>query len=109
MPSASVLEQKKQIVASVADRISNSCAGVIVDYKGISVADDTALRKELREAGVEYTVVKNTLLKLAINGTSLESMGEVLDGTTALHEIRCVINENNPCPLTVNRDLTYKY
>ena len=39
MPSASVLEQKKQIVASVADRISNSCAGVIVDYKGISVAD----------------------------------------------------------------------
>ena len=84
MPSASVLEQKKQIVASVADRINNSCAGVIVDYKGISVADDTALRKELREAGVEYTVVKNTLLKLAINGTSLESMGEVLDGTTAL-------------------------
>ena len=84
MPSASVLEQKKQIVASVADRISNSCAGVIVDYKGISVADDTALRKELREAGVEYTVVKNTLLKLAINGTSLESMSEVLDGTTAL-------------------------
>ena len=83
MPSASVLEQKKQIVASVADRISNSCAGVIVDYKGISVADDTALRKELREAGVEYTVVKNTLLKLAINGTSLESMSEVLDGTTA--------------------------
>lgn len=84
MPSASVLEQKKQIVASVADRISNSCAGVIVDYKGISVADDTALRKELREAGVEYTVVKNTLLKLAINGTSLESMSDVLDGTTAL-------------------------
>ena len=79
MPSASVLEQKKQIVASVADRINNSCAGVIVDYKGISVADDTALRKELREAGVEYTVVKNTLLKLAIKGTSLESMGEVLD------------------------------
>ena len=84
MPSASVLEQKKQIVAAVADRISNSCAGVIVDYKGISVADDTALRKELREAGVEYTVVKNTLLKLAISGTSLESMSEVLDGTTAL-------------------------
>ena len=57
MPSASVLEQKKQIVASVADRINNSCAGVIVDYKGISVADDTALRKELREAGVEYTAL----------------------------------------------------
>lgn len=84
MPSASVLEQKKQIVASVSDRINNSVAGVIVDYKGISVADDTALRKELREAGVEYTVVKNTLIKLAIKGTALESMSDVLDGTSAL-------------------------
>ena len=84
MPSASVLEQKKQIVADVAERISASCAGVIVDYKGISVADDTALRKELREAGVEYTVVKNTLIKLAIQGTALEGMSEVLDGTSAI-------------------------
>lgn len=84
MPSASVLEQKKQIVADVAERISNSCAGVIVDYKGISVADDTALRRELREAGVEYTVVKNTLIKLAIKGTALESMSDVLDGTSAI-------------------------
>ena len=84
MPSASVLEQKKQIVADVAERISNSCAGVIVDYKGISVVDDTALRKELREAGVEYTVVKNTLIKLAIKGTSLEGMSDVLDGTSAI-------------------------
>ena len=84
MPSANVLEQKKQIVASVADRINNSVAGVIVDYKGISVADDTALRKELREAGVEYTVVKNTLIKLAIKGTALEGMSDVLDGTSAI-------------------------
>ena len=45
------------------------------DYNGITVANDTALRKELREAGVEYTVVKNTLLKLAIKDTELESMG----------------------------------
>jgi len=84
MPSASVLEQKKQIVAAVADRINNSCAGVIVDYKGISVADDTALRKELREAGVEYSVVKNTLIKLAIAGTPLEGMSEALEGTSAI-------------------------
>ena len=84
MPSASVLEQKKQIVADVAERISNSCAGVIVDYKGISVADDTALRKELREAGVEYTVVKNTLLKLAIANTELNGLDAVLEGTTAI-------------------------
>jgi large subunit ribosomal protein L10 len=84
MPSASVLEQKKQIVAQVADRISKSIAGVVVEYKGITVADDTAMRKELREAGVEYTVVKNTLLGLAIKDTSLESMSGVLEGTTAI-------------------------
>ena len=84
MPSASVLEQKKQIVASVADRISNSCAGVIVDYKGISVADDTALRKELREAGVEYTVVKNTILGRAVEDAGLAGLEDVLEGTTAI-------------------------
>ena len=84
MPSASVLEQKKQVVAQVADRISKSVAGVIVEYKGITVADDTAMRKELREAGVEYTVVKNTLLGLAIKDTNLECMTSVLEGTTAI-------------------------
>lgn len=84
MPSAAVLEQKKQIVAKLSQSISESCTGVIVDYKGISVADDTKLRKELREAGVEYTVCKNTLLKLAIKGTDLEPISDVLEGTTAI-------------------------
>ena len=84
MPSASVLEQKKQVVAQLSERLSASIAGVVVEYKGITVTDDTALRKELREAGVEYTVVKNTLLGLAIKGTSLESMSDVLEGTTAI-------------------------
>lgn len=84
MPSASVLEQKKQIVAQLSDRISNSVAGVVVEFKGITVADDTAMRKELREAGVEYTVIKNTLLGLAVKGTDLEGMTSVLEGTTAI-------------------------
>ena len=84
MPSASVLEQKKQVVAQLSERLEKSIAGVVVEYKGITVADDTAMRKELREAGVEYTVVKNTLLGLAIKGTSLESMSDVLEGTTAI-------------------------
>ena len=65
MPSEKVLEVKKQQVAALKERIQNSCAGVIVNYEGISVADDTKLRKELREAGVEYTVIKNTLILLA--------------------------------------------
>ncbi len=84
MPSAIVLEQKKQVVAELTERLNNSIAGVIVDYKGINVADDTALRKELREAGVEYTVVKNTLLRLAIGATELNGLDAVLEGTTAI-------------------------
>ena len=62
MPSAKVLEQKKQIVAELTEQLQNSVAGVVVDYKGINVADDTKLRKELREAGVKYTVVINNSL-----------------------------------------------
>lgn len=84
MPNAVVLEQKKAVVASVAEKIQNSVAGVVVDYKGITVSDDTALRKELREAGVDYFVVKNTLLGRAVEGTDLEGMKEALNGTTAI-------------------------
>ena len=84
MPNAIVLEQKQQIVKELNEAIANSVAGVIVDYKGILVADDTVLRKELREAGIDYRVVKNTLLGRAIEGTKLESIKGVLEGTTAI-------------------------
>ena len=84
MPSEKVLELKKQQVAALKERLDASIAGVVVDYKGISVEDDTKLRKELREAGVEYTVVKNTILGRAIDGTSLADMGSALEGTTAI-------------------------
>lgn len=84
MPNAIVLEQKQQIVKELAEAISGSVAGVIVDYKGINVADDTVLRKELREAGIDYRVVKNTLLGRAIEGTELEGIKSVLEGTTAI-------------------------
>ena len=69
MASASILEAKKQQVAAISERLNGAVAGVIVDYKGTSVADDTALRAELRKAGVDYSVVKNTLLNIAIKGT----------------------------------------
>ena len=84
MPSAKVLEQKKQMVADLVDCLNNSVAGVVVDYKGITVADDTKLRKELREAGVKYTVVKNTLLGLAAKSAGLDDITNVLEGTTAI-------------------------
>ena len=84
MPNAKVLEQKQQLVVELSEKLNAAVTGVIVDYKGTTVSDDTKLRKELREAGVEYTVVKNTLLRLAIAGTELNGLETVLDGTTAI-------------------------
>lgn len=84
MPSEKILEQKQAIVAELVDRLNGSVAGVLVNYKGITVADDTKLRKELREAGVNYTVVKNTLLSRATQEVGLDSLNSVLEGTTAL-------------------------
>lgn len=84
MPSEKILEQKKALVASLTDKLKNSCAGVIVNYKGINVSDDTKLRKELREAGVEYFVVKNTLLQRAAKEAGLDGLEPVLEGTTAI-------------------------
>ena len=84
MPNALVLEKKQQQVAELKEKIAASVTGVIVDYKGITVADDTALRKELRENGVEYFVVKKTILSRAVAGTELERIKSVLEGTTAI-------------------------
>ncbi len=84
MPSQKVLEKKQQMVADLADRIQNSVAGVIVDYKGITVADDTKLRKELREANVHYTVVKNSLIQRAAEKAGLNGIDDVLNGTSAI-------------------------
>ena len=84
MPSEKVLEQKKAAVVALTEQIKASCIGVIVDYKGISVADDTKLRKELREANVKYSVVKNSILGFAAKETELEGLEEVLNGTTAI-------------------------
>lgn len=105
MPSEKILEQKKAYVADLAQKLKNSCAGVIVNYKGINVADDTKLRKELREAGVEYFVVKNTLLQRAAKLAELEGLDSVLEGTTAIAiskddhvaaaRILCEFAENN--------------
>ena len=84
MPSQSVLEQKKAIVAELSERIKNSVTGVVVSYEGINTEDDTKLRKELRENNVKYTVVKNTLLSRACDEVGLEDLKTVLEGTTAL-------------------------
>ncbi|MGX8700196.1 50S ribosomal protein L10 [Caproiciproducens sp.] len=84
MPSEKILEQKKQAVSALAESLKGACTGVIVDYKGITVAQDTKLRKELREAGNDYMVVKNTLLRLALKDAGIDGLDHVLEGTTAL-------------------------
>lgn len=84
MPSANVLEQKKQVVAELVETLKAAQAGVLVDYRGITVEQDTALRSKLREAGVEYKVVKNTLTRFAANEVGLSELDEQLNGPTAL-------------------------
>lgn len=84
MPSKEVLSQKQQYVEELATELKNAAAGVLIDYKGISVADDTALRKEFREAGVKYTVVKNTMLRFAAEKAGIDGLEEFFSGTTAL-------------------------
>lgn len=84
MPSNKILEQKKGYVAHLHDQLLEAQAGVLVDYIGITVEEDTALRRELREAGVDYKVVKNTMLHLAIQDTPYTELDSVLSGSTAL-------------------------
>ena len=84
MPNAKVLSEKQAIVAQLTEKIQNATAGVLVDYKGITVEEDTALRKECRENDVDYAVVKNTLLRLDFNNTGLSELDDLLNGTTSL-------------------------
>ena len=84
MPNAKVLSEKQAIVAALVDDLKDASSGVLVDYKGITVAEDTALRHELRENGVEYAVVKNTLLRRALDDVDLGELDGVLNGTTSM-------------------------
>ena len=83
MPNAKVLESKKAVVEALAGKIKEATSIVFVDYKGINVAQDTDLRKQFRDAGVEYTVVKNTLTRFAAKENGYD-FDEVLNGTTAM-------------------------
>lgn len=84
MPNAKVLSEKQAIVAELAERLKAASAGVFVDYKGITVAQDSELRNELRKNGVEYTVIKNTLCRRAIDEVGLSTIDPILNGTTSL-------------------------
>ena len=84
MPSAKILEQKKAIVEGLADKMSRAASGVLVKYEGITVDEDTKLRKALREAGVEYAVIKNTLIGKAAEKAGFDGLKSELNGMNAL-------------------------
>ena len=99
MASEKILAGKKSYVEGVKEIIGASMGGVVFNYKGITVEEDTKLRKELREAGVHYEVIKNTMLKIAIRGTAIEGLSDALKGSTA------VAIANNEDPLAAARIL----
>ena len=84
MPSAKILEQKQAMLAELTEAMKNAESGVLVDYCGITVEEDTKLRKSLREAGVDYRVIKNTYIKRAAEAAGLNGFDNVLEGMTAI-------------------------
>ncbi len=84
MPSQKILEEKKQIVSSLAEQFKTAVSGVFVDYCGLTVEQDTQLRNKLREAGVEYKVIKNTLTRFAAKEVGFDELDPILNGPTSL-------------------------
>ena len=78
------LEAKKQVVEDIKAKINESKSVVLVDYKGLTVAEDTTLRNEFRKANVQYKVLKNTLVRKAFNDLGINSFDADLNGTTAV-------------------------
>ena len=78
------VEEKKPVVEEISESVKGAKAVVLAQYSGINVADDTALRKELREAGVTYKVYKNTMMNFAFKGTELEPLCDYLKGPNAI-------------------------
>lgn len=100
MPSEKVLEAKKAQVAEVIETLKEAQTGILVDYRGLNVEEDTDLRNKLRAANVKYFVIKNTLLRLASKETGLEGLDEALHGPTAI----AVSSEDAVAPAKVLSD-----
>lgn len=84
MANAKIIQEKQEAVAAVAAKLTESSSTIIADYRGLNVAQVTELRKQLREAGVEFQVLKNSIVRRATEGTDLESLNSILTGPTAV-------------------------
>jgi len=78
------VELKQPVVSEIKELLEGAETAVVVDYRGITVAQDTDLRKKLREAGISYKVYKNTMIRFAAKGTAFEALDPVLEGPTAI-------------------------
>ncbi len=84
MPSLDVLEQKKAVVSELTEELKDAKSIILVDYRGITVEEDTEFRAAMRKAGVKYKVVKNTLVKFAMNANGIDGLDKFLEGPTAI-------------------------
>ncbi|HHW31160.1 MAG TPA: 50S ribosomal protein L10 [Clostridiaceae bacterium] len=105
MPSEKVLNQKKEVVSQLTEKLKASESIILADYRGLTVEQDTELRSALRKAGVEYRVIKNTLIKFAAKESGLEELNPFLVGPTAL-----AISDSDPvAPAKVLYEYANKY
>lgn len=105
MPSAKILELKKAEVSKLAEAFKNAQTLIVANYRGLTVAQDTELRKALRDAGVHYKVVKNTMATLAVREAGIEGLEEVFNGPTAV-----AYSDNDPvAPAKVIKDFSKKF
>ena len=98
------VELKQPVVAEIAEVLNGAKSAVVVDYRGLTVEQDTALRKQLREAGVSYKVYKNTMIRFAAKGTEFEALEPHLEGPTAL----AVSKEDATAPARIICDFAKK-
>ena len=82
--SVEAKQAKQVIIDEIAEKLSRAESAVVIDYIGTTVEEANKMRKKLREANVDYTVYKNTLMKRAVEGTKYEPLAEVLEGPSAL-------------------------
>ena len=99
------VEAKQPVVQEISELLSDAQAAVLVDYMGITVEDDTQLRKLLRESGVKYRVYKNTLMKIAMKGTAFEAMSDDLKGPSAI----AVSSEDATAPARIIAEFAKKH
>ncbi len=100
-----IIEQKKQIVTEIADKLKASKSTVVVDYRGLNVAEVTELRKQLREAGIDFKVYKNSMARRAAEAAELAGLNEALTGPNAI----AFSNEDVVAPAKIINDFAKKH